>query len=106
MTDRILAFKKGVSLVGMQPEALRGIDGCLDCFHDAQLPMTLTSCRDGSHSTHSHHYKGLAWDMRVWDIVGRIEWMCRKMRERIGPDYQVINEESHIHCEYDPADHG
>ena len=103
MTDRILAFKEGVSLVGMQPEALVGIDGCLDMFHESGLVMTLTSCRDGTHGIYSHHFKGLAWDMRVWDLTGRIEWMCKKLRKRLGADYQIINEEDHIHAEYDPS---
>lgn len=103
MGDRVLAFKKGVSLKGMQPEALIGIDGCLDMFHEADLAMTLTSCRDGVHGKYSHHFKGLAWDIRVWDLTGRIDWMCKKIQNHIGPDYQIINEENHIHAEYDPA---
>lgn len=102
MPDRILAFKDGVSLVGMQPEAIFGIDQCLTAYHEIDLTMTLTSCRDGQHGQHSHHFKGLAWDMRVWDLTGRIDWFCRKLTERLGPDYQVINEENHIHAEYDP----
>ena len=103
MADRVLAFKEGVSLVGIQPEALVGIDGCLSVFHESGFIITLTSCRDGKHSRYSHHYKGLAWDIRVWDLRGRIDWMCNRLRQRLGPDYQVINEEDHIHVEYDPA---
>lgn len=102
MSDRRLCFKDGVSLVGMQPEALRGIDGCLNVFHARGLRMTLTSCRDGVHSAHSHHYKGLAWDIRVWDIENQIDDVCEEIRARVGPDYQVINEEDHIHVEFDP----
>lgn len=103
MTDRRLRFKEGVSLTGLQPEALFGIDKCLDIFHSNDLPMTLTSCRDGRHSQHSHHYKGLAWDIRVWDIQDQIEPYCMMIRDALGPDYQVINERNHIHVEYDPT---
>jgi hypothetical protein len=104
----MLAFKVGslgdyVSLKGMQPEGITGIMLCLDAFYEAGLTMTLTSCRGGKHSDHSHHYKGLAWDIRVWDLVGRIDWMCRNLREKLGPEYQVINEENHIHVEFDPV---
>jgi len=102
MKDRILAFKKDVSLVGMQSEAIHGIDICLSVFHQAGLKMTLTSCRDGNHSRYSHHFKGLAWDIRVWDIKGRIQWMCGQLQDALGSEYQVINEEDHIHVEYDP----
>ncbi len=101
--DRRLNFKTGVSLIGMQPEALIGIDFCLDVFHENNFPMTLTSCRDGKHSKHSHHYKGLAWDIRVWDIQDSIDEYCVIIRERLGNDYQAFNEKDHIHCEYDPA---
>ncbi len=102
MALRKLQFKKGVSLIGMQPEALIGIDKCLDVFHENSLPMTLTSCRDGVHKKHSHHGKGLAWDIRIWDIRDCIDLYCETMSERLGPDYQVFNESDHIHAEYDP----
>ena len=103
MSDRVLAFKKGVTLVGLQPEALTGVDICLTVFHESGLVLTLTSCRDGKHSRHSHHFKGLAWDIRIWDIRGRVDWMCDKLRGLLGLNYQVINEEDHIHAEYDPT---
>lgn len=103
MSDRRLCFKKGVSLSGLQPEALWGIDQCLDVFHENNLPMTLTSCRDGKHGKHSHHHKGLAWDIRIWDIVAVTDEYCTALREKLGSDYQVIIEKDHIHVEYDPA---
>lgn len=103
MPDRKLHFKSGVTLRGLQPEALVGIDICLDVFHSNGLKMTLTSCRDGRHSSHSHHYKGLAWDIRVWDIEGQIDIYCEILREALGSAYQVFNESDHIHVEYDPA---
>ncbi len=103
MADRVLRFKEGASLIGLQPEALYGIDVCLDVFHQNKLPMTITSARDGKHSRYSHHYKGLAWDIRIWDIEKEIDLYCEAIREGLGPEYQVFNEKDHIHCEYDPA---
>ena len=100
--DRTLCFKEGVSLVGMQFEAIAGIDGCLQVFHDFGFKMTLTSCKDGTHSDYSHHYKGLAWDIRTWDIEDRIDVFCTAIKNYIGVNYQVINEGDHIHVEYDP----
>lgn len=87
----------------MQPEAIRGIDICLDVFHENGLKMTLTSCRDGKHSVHSHHYKGLAWDIRIWDIAGEVDQYVAMLQARLGSGYQVIAEPDHIHVEYDPA---
>ncbi len=102
MTLRVLKFKEGVSLAGLQPEALIGIAKCLDVFNQHSLVLILTSCRDGVHGKHSHHFKGLAWDIRVWDIKDRIDEFCDYLREELGADYQVINEVDHIHVEYDP----
>jgi hypothetical protein len=104
MADRRLHFKTGVSLIGMQPEALVGIDICLSMFHNRGLSMTLTSCRDGRHSAHSHHYKGLAWDIRIWDIENEVAEVCNELREYLGDEYQVIPEPDHIHVEYDPVE--
>ena len=100
---RTLKFKDGVFLDGLKQEALYAIDICLLTFHQMALPLVLTSCRDGEHAPYSHHYKGLAFDIRVWDISRRIPEVCQKLQERLGPDYQVINEENHIHVEYDPS---
>jgi hypothetical protein len=102
MSDRRLKFKSGVRLYGLHPEALHGIDLCLAVFHTRGLSMTLTSCRDGRHSDHSHHYKGLAWDIRIWDIENEVAEVCNQLRSVLGDDYQVIPEVDHIHVEYDP----
>jgi hypothetical protein len=100
---KTLMFKdSSVSLRGMQPEAINGIMGCVDVFEKESLSLTLTSCRDGVHSAHSHHYKGLAWDIRLWDIQGRVDFFCTAISVELGPDYQVINEGDHIHVEFDP----
>lgn len=102
MSDRRLHLKDGVRLIGLQPEAIAGVDYCLKVFHNRGLPMTLTSCRDGKHSRFSHHYKGLAWDIRIWDIENEVEEVCAELRLALGTDYQVIREPDHIHVEYDP----
>ncbi len=103
MSDRILCFKRGVSLAGLQPEALIGVDKCLDVFHSNGLKMTLTSGRDGKHGKHSHHHKGLAWDIRIWDIRELIDEYVLAIQAELGEKYQVFNESDHIHCEFDPA---
>ncbi len=102
MSERRLYFKEGVTLVGLQPEALVGIDRCLTVFHVKGLKMTLTSCRDSHHGRYSHHYKGLAWDIRTWDIADSIDKYVEDIQAALGVDYQVFNETDHIHCEYDP----
>ena len=100
---RKVNFKNGVKLAGLQPEMLEAIDICAEVFSKNNLPLTLTSAREGNHGRHSHHYKGLAIDLRVWDIADSVNIYQRYLQEALGPDYQVIVEPDHLHVEYDPA---
>ena len=102
MSDRRLYLKEDVTLVGLQPEVLIGIDRCLTIFHVNGLKMTLTAGRERGHGRHSHHYKGLAWDIRIWDIRDLIDKYVEDIQAALGVNYQVFNEKDHIHCEYDP----
>ena len=99
---KTVRFKEGVLLSGLQPEMLGAIDVCAEIFESNGLALTITSARGGNHSKYSHHYKGLAIDIRVWEITGRIEEFCETIRAGLGSAYQVINENTHIHIEYDP----
>ena len=97
-----VAFKEGVHLAGLQPEMLVCIDKCAGVFAGMNITMTITSARGGRHSNYSHHYKGMALDLRVWEIIDIIDEVCVSLRNELGSDYQVFNEENHIHIEYDP----
>ena len=97
-----IALKDGVRLYGLQQEMLRAIDVCAEVFAQHDLQLTITSARGGKHGSHSHHYKGLAIDIRVWDIEGEIDLYVQRFSSALGPDYQVFNEQDHIHVEYDP----
>ena len=110
MSDRVLRFKDSETpfLKGLQPEMLVCIDISLRAFHNNGLPMTITSARSGKHSNHSHHFKGLAIDIRTWDLTGlagnpSVEQMCSQLRNSLGSKYQVIQESDHIHIEFDPV---
>ena len=101
---RRLSFKNGVGLTGLQPEMLHAIDVLAGVWEErGNLILTLTSCRDGQHGPHSHHYKGLAIDIRIWDIRDEVRSYAQYAQDALGPDYQVIREPDHIHVEYDPA---
>lgn len=98
-----VSFKDGVNLKGLQPEMLHAIDVAAKVWEESNLILTITSAREGQHGAHSHHYKGLAIDVRIHDIAGSVgDYVCR-LRDALGPEYQVIGEATHIHIEYDPA---
>lgn len=98
---RQISFKKGVCLEGLQPEMLKALDAVADVFLHEGHNCVVTSARDGIHGRFSHHYKGLAIDLRVWDIED-IDMTVDHLRMELGTDYQVFNEVDHIHIEYDP----
>lgn len=84
--------------------------------------MVITSANDSEHSAHSLHYVGRALDIRfLGERPGAIKpritvaggsqeeeqrrgarfWVGR-MRQQLGPHYDVVLEGNHIHAEYDP----
>ena len=60
-----------------------------------------TSIVDGTHRERSRHYSGLAVDLRQW-YLDDIPAFVKELKRQLGPRYQVIPEQSHIHIEYDP----
>jgi len=64
----------------------------------------ITSGREGTHSETSLHYEGKALDLRTRDLdadeVERYRW---ELASKLGADYDIVVEGSHIHVEYDPA---
>lgn len=63
----------------------------------------VTFTTNGRHSKNSLHYSGYAVDLRVRDLtrdtVGNI---VKELSYRLTSDFDVLDEVSHIHIEYDP----
>ncbi len=102
-----MRLKVGVKLNGARPELLVAmviIDGV---FVAPALPdFVVTSVVDGKHSEKSSHWKGEAFDMRSrnWkpeDDSLRLVTLS-KCRHRLGRDFDLVVEEDHWHCEWDP----
>ena len=66
-------------------------------FERENFDLFITSIREGNHSHGSLHYEGDAFDIRP-----NPRFPVDKIREILGPDYDVISEGGHIHVEYDP----
>ena len=70
---------------------------------------TITSGADGKHGINSYHYKGLAWDVRVWGFSQTgAETVARRLQDElrgINPAFDVVYGDAahkdHIHVEYD-----
>jgi len=100
----MLKFKKDVPISGLQPEALDGIDICNAVFNSFGEDCIVTSTTDGDHMIGSLHYKGLAWDMRVWHVGDKEDEIDAALRCALPDTYDVLLERSpeHWHCEFDP----
>ena len=83
----MLLVKEGVSLYGLQPESLWALDVATQVFQEkAGLDCVLTSGRGGKHGAFSHHYKGLAVDLRRRHVLDEtmLEEIVKSIRERLG----------------------
>lgn len=68
-----------------------------------ECEIIITAIFDGKHMTGSKHYNGNAFDMRKWIFTpSQLNQFLTDLRANLGPDYDVVEEETHIHIEYDP----
>lgn len=59
--------------------------------------LYITSMRDGTHGVGTLHHAGMAYDMRPLR-----KSTIEELRQRLGEDYDVVDEGNHWHIEYDP----
>jgi len=62
--------------------------------------FVVTSTYEGNHGAGSLHYDNNAYDVR--NPRKNKPVIVLEIKEKLGKDYDVINELSHIHIEYDP----
>lgn len=64
----------------------------------------ITSGTDGKHKVNSLHYKGLAIDLRVFDLTKlQRKQLTEELRQELGDkNWDIVLEPDHIHAEYDP----
>ena len=89
-------IKQGV-LGDLQPAARKGLGRVAKVFSIHGEDIFITSLRDGNHGEGSLHYDGLAFDIRFSDNISFGE-----IKAALGPNWDVVYESDHIHCEYDP----
>jgi len=94
-----MRLKPGVKFDGVQAPILYALWVAEEVMGEA----TVTSLLDGQHSPHSKHYQGLAVDLRTRHLPReRIEKVASELRSRLGDDYDVVIEKTHLHVEFDP----
>ena len=83
----------------------RKIEDAVDQIYNNLLGhnATVTYTVNGVHGQRSWHYNGNAVDTRVWGMSDSMRRTAtRNIQDALGNNYQVIDENDHIHIEYDP----
>lgn len=95
----------GARPVGVKTEIACVLPLVMEVFRDHGHPFHITSFTDGKHSEGSLHRLGLAVDVDFrQDKFDKVkgEWICEDLRVALGPDYDIVFEDTHVHVEFDP----
>ena len=96
-------IKPGVDVRGIQPEILLARIIAGEVFARYGVACIITSGSEGKHKVGSLHPKDQALDFRTRHMDKRL-WpvVAEELGKALGPQYDVVLESDHIHCEYDP----
>jgi len=98
-----MRWKQGVTF-DVQPVIAKALP-LIDRVHTDVIgrDAIVTSGTDGKHKVNSLHYKGLALDLRIFDLTKtQRTQLTEELRQELGDDWDVVLEPDHIHAEYDP----
>jgi hypothetical protein len=96
-------LKDGVRLRGMTPQALLVVTIAAPIWEEYGVEtLVITSGTDGKHSTGSYHHTGDGIDLRSRDIDDLVlPEIVQALQKALGTSYDVIQETTHIHVEYE-----
>lgn len=99
-----LKIKDGVRITKLHPEMVRVLPTIGQAFEkQGAKEYVITSGEEGNHMVGSLHPEGKALDFRNWAVSEtRVPAVVRALKARLGPDFDVVSEPTHIHIEFDP----
>ena len=93
-----MKIKPGVIL----PPIVKALLVVNDILEDHQFEFVITSMLDGKHKPGSLHYEGAAFDFRSRHMTMYMKQLiATEIRDKLGPDFDVIVEYTHFHVEVD-----
>lgn len=86
---------------GLRPELVLGLLILSNLCIEWGVMAVITHLLDGHHMKNSLHYAGAGADFVV-ELGDRRSEFVDDLRDRLGRDYDVVDEGTHIHVEYQP----
>jgi hypothetical protein len=101
-----MKLKGTVRLAGLQPPMVLALLVAHEAYANVGAELVVTSAADSRHRPGSLHYVGLAVDIRTNNLPSEAvaKALAKEIGENLGPEYDVLYEEDHIHVEYQPKD--
>lgn len=96
-----MLIKAGVDISRLRPEIRKKLPRIAAIVWACnRTELVITSTYEGTHSDGSLHYADLAVDIRR---EKNPQLVVEKLARDLGPDYDIILADDHIHIEYDPV---
>ena len=95
-----MLLKAGVDISRLERNTRRSLYKVAFIFSEARELFIITSTYEGNHGEGSLHYNDQAYDVRLPND-SRLR-IFAKIKEDLGPDFDVVMEKTHYHIEYDP----
>ena len=98
-----MKIKSTARISGLRPEMVLGLFIMDGVFKSHGSELIITSALDSKHGYGSLHFRGDGVDLRTRHLqehaVGPI---IDEMKDKLGPDFDVVLEGNHIHVEFQP----
>ena len=100
------SFKKDVLIKRVHPKMVYAWGVVAQLSDEWDIDTVVTSVSDGVHMRGSKHYLDpcQASDFRTWYLPSEPEKrkFTKELQKRLGEDFDVVLESTHLHVEYDP----
>lgn len=98
-----MIIKEGVSIRGLQPEMMIALMVANDLYKANNQELVVTSGTEGIHKRNSRHYIGYAVDLRHRYYSNEMKaFIVKELQSKLGEDFLVLLERTHIHVSYKP----
>lgn len=95
-----MLIKAGVGIEALHRNIRRSLGTVAAVFDSFGELLVITETYGGNHGAGSLHYANEAYDVRN-PVKNKVS-IVTMLKEKLGADFDVVDEIDHIHIEYDP----